>query len=222
MKKIALLILPILLYISCTNDESFPKTENITSGSKWTLQIGSTPTEVYKQLQELGTQKNFNDLGISNRKPFLNPNELKSDLSLYRAITLQSPSEVIERVLIQFDQNKVKEIEKGGALLNPIAKWPENMSDEATILLNDPIDGIKQKLLSIYQDPTYKDYKIILSNKWLEKPFDTDMANYNEWNFTFDTDISTSRSGSSSVYLFFKNDKLSKIQHIYNENDTMN
>lgn len=53
-KKITLLILPFLLFISCTNEESFPKTETITKGSKWTLQIGSAPEEVYKQLQELG------------------------------------------------------------------------------------------------------------------------------------------------------------------------
>lgn len=222
MKKIALLFLPILLFISCTNDESFPKIENITKGTKWTLRIGSDPAEVYSQLQELGLQKEFNDVAISDRQAFSNPNEIKSNLSLYRAITLQSSSKVIDRVLIQFDQNKVKEIEKGGGLLSPITKWPENMSDEATIHLNDPVSGIQQKLLDIYENTTYKDYQITLSNKWLEKPYDPDMDNYDEWYFTFSTDVNTARSGSSSVNLYFKNDKLYNIKHIYSENDTMN
>lgn len=222
MKKIVLLFLPVLLFISCTNDESFPKTENITTGSKWTLKIGSNHKEVYNQLQDLGLQKEFNDVAISDRQAFSNPNEIKSDLSLYRAITLQSSSKIVDRVLIQFDQNKVKEIEKGGGLLSPITKWPENMSDETTIQVNDPIDRIQQKLLAIYENIIYKDYQITLSNKWLEKPYDPDMDNYDEWHFVFDTDISSSRSGSSSVILFFKNHKLSKIQHIYNEGDIMN
>lgn len=220
-KKTVLLFLPILVFMSCTNDDSFPKTENITKGTKWTLQIGSTHAEVYNQLQELGLQKNFNDVAIVYRQPFSNPNEIKSDISFYRGITLEAPSERIERVVIQFDQDKVKSIEKGGGLLSPITKWPENMSDEATIHLNDPVSGIQQKLLTIYENTRYKDYQIILSNKCLEKPFDPDMANYDEWHFTFSTDVNTARIGSSSVRLFFKNQKLSKIQNIYNEADIM-
>lgn len=47
MKKTILFILPILFLVSCTNDDTFPKTENITKGKKWNLQIGSTAAEVY-------------------------------------------------------------------------------------------------------------------------------------------------------------------------------
>ena len=222
MKKIALLILSMFFFASCSNDDSFPKTENITKGTKWTLQIGSNPTEVYSQLQELGLQKNFSDVTIVYKKPFSNPNEIKGDLSLYRGITLQAPTGPIARILIQFDQTKVKTIEKGGSLLDPITKWPDNMSDEATIHLDDPVDEIQTKLLAIYQNTTFKNYKIILSSKWLEKPFDPEMATYNEWHFSFNTDISSSKSGSSSVSLLFNNDKLVKIQHVYSEAGTMN
>lgn len=167
-------------------------------------------------------QKNFDDVAIAYRKPFLKPEEIQSDLSLYRAVTLETSSGRIERILIQFDQNKVKSIEIGGALLDAVAKWPENMPDEATIHLNDPIDEIREKLLAIYQNPIYEKYQIVLSDKWLEKPFDPDMINFNEWYFTFTTDISTSRSGVSAVSLFFKEGKLSKIQHYYNEAEMLN
>lgn len=222
MKKIALLILPLLLIISCENDDSFPKTESITSGTKWTLQIGSAPAEVYSQLQKLGLEKKFQDVDLLDRKALAGPEEIKSDLSLYRAITLEAPSERIERILIQFDQNKVQSLEKGGALLDNIEKWPENLPYESTIHVNDPIEEMQQKLFAIYQNPLYENYKILLSGKWLEKPFDLEMANYDEWHFAFNTSISSSKSGISSVHLLFKNGKLSKILHHYNEGDIMN
>lgn len=222
MRKIVLLILPLLLIISCENDDSFPKTETITNGTKWTLQIGSTPIEVYSQLQKLGLEKNFQDVDLVDRKALAGPDEIKSDLSLYSAITLEAPSERIERVLIQFHENKVQSLEKGGALLDNIEKWPENLSYESTIHVNDPIEEIQQKLFAIYQNPLYENYKILLSGKWLEKPFDPEMANYHEWHFAFNTSINSSRSGSSSVNLFFQNGKLSKILHHYNEGDIVN
>lgn len=217
MKKIIVLGLSVLFFVSCVNDDTFPKTEIITKGAKWNLRIGKSPIEVYTQLQELGVEKNFDDVNISYRLPYNKPEDIKSDLSLYRGITLQAPSERIERVLIQFDQNKVEAIEKGGGLLDPITKWPENMSDQNTIHLNDPIDGIQQKLKAIYQNPTYEKYKITLSNKWLQKAFDPDMSNYKEWYFTFSTDVSFSKGGISGVTLYFKDGKLFKIRHQYNE-----
>ena len=222
MKKFALLFLTVLFFTSCENDDSFPKTETITKGTKWNLRIGSTPEQVYSQLQELGIEKNFDDVNINYRLPYSKPEEIKSDLSLYRTITLESASQVLERVLIQFDQNKVKSIEKGGGLLNDVEKWPENMSEENTIHINDPIDGIQEKLLAIYQNPIYENYKITLSPKWLQKSFDADMSNYKQWSFTFSTEVSNSKSGTSAVTLYFENAKLTKIQHQYNEAEIFN
>lgn len=132
-----------MFFVSCINDDSFPKTENITKGTKWNLRIGNSPMEVYKQLQELGIEKIFDAVNINYRLPYSKPEDIKSDLSLYRSITIDAPSERIERVLIQFDQNKVEAIEKGGGLLDAMAKWPDNMSDQNTIHLNDPIVGIQ-------------------------------------------------------------------------------
>lgn len=222
MIKIAVLIFCLLLTISCGNEDSFPVTETITSGTKWTLKIGSPKEEVYSQLQNLGAEKNFDDVAIAFRKSFVNPEEIKSDLNLYRAITLESPSPQIERVLIQFENDKVKSIQKGGALLTDISKWPENIPESFAIHINDPVKDIHQKLVVIYQDASYKDHKITLSDKWLAKPYDPDMVNYDEWYFTFSTNLGSSKSGTSAVNLFFSNNRLVKIQHHYNEGIILN
>lgn len=219
MKGIILLIFPVLFLFSCEREDNFPQIEDITSGEKWTLQIGSSPTEVYSQLQKLGTEKKFDAVAIVYRKPFSKPEEIRNYLGLYRAITLQSKSGVIERALIQFNQDKVSSIETGGAMLDAAYSWPQNATDEISIHVSDPIDKMYEKLLAIYQIPIYADYQIILPDKSLEKPFDPDMANYSEWGFTFSYEVKTGRGGISSVRLFFENAKLSRIRHEYNEAD---
>lgn len=223
MKKLILLVIPVLfLHLSCEIDDAYPQIENITSGQKWTLQIGSSPLDVYGQLQQLALEKNFNDVSIVYRQPFSGPNEIQSDIGLYRAITLETTSGVIERVLIQFNEDKVSSIEQGGALLDAIVKWPEDAPEETAIHINDPIDKIHEKLLAIYQIPIYTDYQIVLSDKWLEKAYDPDMKNYDEWAFVFSEAIHSLKDGRSSVRLYFKNERLIKIRHEYEEFDLVN
>lgn len=219
MKRIILLIFPVLFLFSCELEDNFPQIENITNGGKWTLQIGSSPIEVYSQLHQLGIEKKFDAVAIVYRKPFSKPEEIQNYLGLYRAITLQSKSGVIDRVLIQFNLDKVSSLETGGAMLDATSSWPQNALDEFAIHVNDPINKVYEKLLAIYQIPTYSDYQIILPDKSLEKPFDPDMANYDEWGFSFSYEVKPGRGGISSVRLFFKNDKLSRIRHEYNEAD---
>lgn len=219
MKRIILLIFPVLFLFSCKLEDSYPQIENITSGGKWNLQIGSSPIEVYSQLHQLGIEKKFDAVAIVYRKPFSKPEEIQNYLGLYRAITLQSKSGVVDRVLIQFNQDKVSSLEAGGALLDATSSWPQNAMDEIAIHINDPIDKMYQKLLAIYQMPTYNDYQIILPDKSLEKPFDPDMANYDEWGFSFSYEVKPGRGGISSVRLFFENGNLSRIRHEYIEAD---
>ena len=223
MKKLILLFVTALfLFFSCAQDDIFPRVENTTSGEKWTLQIGSSPLEVYSQLQELGNEKNFGVVAIVYRKPFSKPEEIQKYFGLYQAITLQTKSGVIERALIQFNQDKVSSIEVGGAMLDTTSIWPQNTSNEIAIHVNDSIDKIYEKLLAIYQIPPYTDYQIILPDKLLEKPFDPDMANYDEWAFYFSESISTNKFGRSFVRLYFNNKKLVKIRHEYSENEVVN
>ncbi len=223
MKKLILLVVPaLLLFFSCEKDDIFPRIENTTSGEKWTLQIGSSPIEVYNQLQELGIEKNFGSVSIVYRKPYSKPDEIQNIFGYYRAITLETKSGVTERAVIGFNQDKVSFIETGGALLDSTSAWPLDTPDEITIHINDQTDVVYQKLLGICQTSPYNDYQLILPDKLLEGSFDPDMANYNEWAFYFQENISTNIVGRSSVRLFFDNKKLSKIRHEYSENEVVN
>ena len=217
MKRIYLLLLPVLFAVSCKKDDVLPLSETVTKGSKWNLRIGSLPADVYSQLQQLGLEKNFADVAVVYRQPSLKPEEVQGRLSFYRAITLQKNSVYIERVLIQFRQDKVSSIQAGGAMLDSISKWPQDTPDEITIYNDDPVDNIYAKLVAIYKTPAYGNYQIILPDKSLEKPFDPDMANYDQWSFTFSIDVKPGRRGTSFVTLQFSSGKLNKIRHIYTE-----
>ena len=219
MKKITLLIFTVLLSFSCINDDDFPQIENITKGKKWTIEIGSTHAEVYQQLQELNMEKQFNSVSTNYRAPYNTPEEIQADISLYNSISLVTTSGVLERILITFEDDKVAYIEKGGGLLNYIQKWPENETNTISINIEDSVNVIIEKLITIYQTPTYQAYQITLPNKWLGKAYDPDMGNYNEWAFSFSENVASMRDGRNSVELYFKNNKLIKIKNTYEEFD---
>ncbi len=222
MKQMTLLFFTALFIFSCERNESFLKTETITNGEKWTLKIGSSPEEVYSQLQQLSTEKQFDAVAIVYRKPFSKPEEIVNNIEFYNAVTLQNKSGPIDRAIIQYSGDKVTSIEAGGALPEPVSSWPEDKSDEIAIHINDPVEIMYEKLVQILETPAYNDYQIILPDKPLNKPFDPAMADYDEWGFTFTFNIRPGRGGISSVRLFFKNGKLSKIRHEYNEADIYN
>lgn len=217
MKKLSLLI-PVMLFLaSCMKDNSFPRIENITKGSKWTLKIGSSPEEVYGQLQLLGKEKNFNRVAIIYRKSYSTPEEIKKSISFYDAITLQSSSAVIERTVIKFVQDSVSSIEMGGGMLEPVSAWPQELPGKEAIQINDQVNEVYQKLLRFFQLPTYNHYRIILPDKPLDRPYDPDMTNYKEWYFVFSRNISNLKTGNNAVRLYFKNNELVKIANEYNE-----
>jgi len=221
MKKIFVLIFPILSVFSCMKGNHFPSVETITKGSKWGITIGSSPEDVYSQLQALGKQKDFSQVSMVYRKPYSSPQEIQHLLGFYHSITLMSNAAVIERVLIQFTEDKVSSISAGGALPKEVSQWPAGVPDEAAIHKNDPVDAIYSKLLAIYQMSAYSNYQIILPDKPLEKPFDPDMVKYGEWAFSFSVDIRSGVVGTSSVRLYFKDGRLDKIWHQYNEGNVV-
>jgi len=203
------------LNFSCKKDDHY--TETITKGSKWGIKIGSTPPVVYKQLQELAIEKGFSQAAVVYRQHFSKPQEIQNHLSLYQIITLQNSSGAVERAIIRFNEHTITSIEAGGALPAEIIKWPQDASDETAIHKNDPVELLYTKLLKVFQMPGYGSWKIILPDKPLSLPFDPDMANYPQWAFSFSEDIAPGKRGSSSVRLFFRNGKLSKIEHNYDE-----
>ena len=224
MKKLALLVIPVFfLFLSCEQGDVFPRVENITNGGKWTLKIGSSPAEVYKQLQELDFEKKIKSVGVSYRQPFSKPEEIQSDIVLYDAITLETTRGSTERVLIQFDKDKVNSIETGGSLSDAVTKWPKDAPNEVAIHINDLLDKLYDKLLTIYKIPRYKDYQIILPDKPLKKGYDINMENYDEWHFVFGEDINNAeKDGRYTVDLYFKNKKLVKIRTEYGEFEVVN
>lgn len=217
MKKLSLLI-PLMLFLaSCVKDNSFPRIENITKGSKWNLEIGNSPEKVYSHLQLLGKEKNFNRVAVVYRKSYSTPEEIKNAIGFYDAITLQSSSGVIERTVITFVKDTVSSIEMGGGMIDPVAAWPQELPGNEAIQINDQVNEVYLKLLRISQLPAYSRYQIILPDKPLDRPYDPDMANYDEWYFTFSGNLSNQKTGSNSIRLYFKNHRLIKIVNEYNE-----
>jgi hypothetical protein len=217
MKRTSLFIIPVLLLFSCQKGNNLPSVETISKGSKWGIQVGSPHADVYAQLQKLGKEKGFNEVEIINQQSFSSPEKIQHSLDLYQTISLQNNNGALERIVIQFNKDKVSMIITGGTNTNNFSKWPQDVPDEISIHENDDVSKVYDKLLAIYQTTKYNNYEIRLSNKSLEKPFDLDMANYDEWNFYIFEDINPGKSGRSYVRLFFKNGKLNKIQHEYNE-----
>lgn len=222
MKKIIISALAYLLLLSsCNLNSDFSRIENIKKGSKWTLKIGSTPAEVYSQLQELNKKKKIGGVEIVGRKD-LKPEDFRDKIGLYDYLYFEYPTADNGnwRTRIQFNDGKVECISVYGIHQTAISekeKWPENLPDETAILINDPIGKIPDKLAAIFQTDGYQDPKIQMYRKTLSLPFDPDMGNYERWNFVFFEDILPGKNSRSTVELIFKNGKLYTIKHTYEE-----
>ena len=222
MKRLLLLLFPAILLFSCSKKDQLPLIETITKGDKWGIKIGSSYADVYSRLQELDKEKNLSSVAVVYRQPFSTPQEVQYLLPYYNAVTLMDTSVVIDRALIQFPGDKETGINSGGALPEEMNQWPASVPAETAILKNDPVNNIYTKLLAIYKIPAYSHLKIILPDKPLNKPFDPDMEKYAEWGFSITTDVKPGVKGNSIVRLYFKDGKLNKILHQYNENEVYN
>ena len=222
MKRIYLFIIPVLLVVSCKKGNNPSFTETITKGEKWGVKIGSSHSEIFTKLQQISLEKGFDKIAVVYRQPFSKPDEIKRYLAFYQAITLINQTGRIERAVVQFNGDKVNSIGVGGSLLTEVLKWPENVSDQTAIHVNDPVNEIYDKLLAIYNIPAYSKYQIILPDKTLAKPFDPDMVNYDEWAFSFSSSVKSGIGSTSSVRLFFKDGRLDKIRHEYMESEILN
>lgn len=222
MKRLFLLLLPAVLLFSCSKKDRLPLIETITKGDKWGISIGSSYAAVYSRLQELDKEKNLSSVAVVYRQPFSSPQEVQYLLPYYDAVTLMDTSVVIDRALIQFPGDKVAFISSGGALPEDIDQWPASLPAETAIVKNDPVSDIYTKLVAIYKIPAYSYLKIILPDKPLSKPFDPDMEKYAEWGFSITADVKPGVSGTSIVRLYFKDGKLNKILHQYNESEVYN
>lgn len=222
MKRLFFLLFNTILLFSCSKKDQLPLIETITKGDKWGIKIGSSYADVYTRLQELDKEKNLSSVAVVYRQPFSSPQQVQYLLPYYNAVTLMDTSVVIDRALIQFPGDKVASISSGGALPEEMNQWPASLPPETAILKNDPVGDIYTKLVAIYKIPAYNYLKIILPDKPLNKPFDPDMEKYAEWGFSITTAIRPGVKGNSIVRLYFKDGKLNKILHNYNENEVYN
>ncbi|MET3877235.1 hypothetical protein [Chitinophaga sp. OAE865] len=222
MKRLFLLLFPAILLFSCSKKDQLPLIETITKGDKWGIRIGSSYADVYNRLQQLNNEKDLSSVAVVYRQPFSSPQQVQYLLPYYDAVTLMDTSVVIDRALIQFSGDKVAHISAGGALPEEMDQWPAALPSETAILKNDLVNNIYTKLLAIYKIPAYSQLKIILPDKPLNKPFDPDMEKYAEWGFSITTDVKPGVKGNSIVRLYFKDGKLNKILHQYNENEVYN
>lgn len=212
-------ILLMCLFSSCLKSENGIDVENITKGEKWGVRIGSSAEEVFARLQQLGNENGFSTVAVVYRQPYSKPEDIQHSLNFYDYITLQKEgSPYVERTTFGLRDNKVNTIKVGGAHLEEVDKWPKDVSEETSIGIGNPIDEFYRKLLAIYQLPGYADYTITLPDKPLDKSFDADMENYDEWAFSFFIDTKEiTKQGRSSARLYFKNGNLTKIRHEYVE-----
>ena len=215
MKKIFLstIFLTFLIFISCLKDsgenQDVQKTEIITEGEKWTLRIGSTPEEVFTQLQTLGAEKKFQQILLTEKKPFSNPKEIDGFWQYYdEIIIIDKTSE--RSYIVVFEIDKVKGIHLSGIGFPPVEAFPENMNSNQSIVRGDTALQVYEKLLKIYEA---QPFNISLAFKSLNKKFDPDMVNHKNWIFSFHPKA----RAFSQVQLDFKDNKLNKITHIYSE-----
>lgn len=222
MKRVILLIMPVFLLFACKKEKgnSFPNVESVTQGTKWNLKIGSSYSDTYTQLQQLGKEKNILDVAVIRQQAISNLDDVKYDLQFYNAVTIASTNSTQDRVEFQFNQDKISLIQTGGTQAAEVTKWPQDAPDNLTIKKDDPVSGLYAKLQAIYMMPAYQTgYRVILPDKPLSKPFAPDMANSSEWLFYYFEDVNSGRSGRYTVSLFFKDGKLNKITSEYAEFD---
>jgi hypothetical protein len=222
MKKLLPMMLLLIVVSACKKEKQGDYSESITMGEKWGIKIGSTQAEVYAQLQKAGSTLDFQNVAIYGRKPYSTPEKVAEIIPFYYALTIYSNSGTLDRVVFLFSADKVQEIATGSGLTTGVAKWPDGAADDTAIKVDDPVSAIGAKLLKIHQLPAYASYGFVLSDKPLNKPYDVDLNNYNDWQFVFSDFVSSSVSGTSTVKLHFNKGRLERMDHDYREAQIFN
>ncbi len=195
-----------------------PVVEDITQGSKWNLRIGETCDSVYHDLVVLGQEKKFQSVAIVGRKPFDDIEKVSPYFPYYNWIGFQSTVGQLDRVLIALDSGHVAGIYAGGAMLDSLGHWPDQYEEEdAVIYHGDSFSELYSALDVIQNYPPYDMYQYLLPDKPLNLPFDPNMRRFGQWYFTFQEEEAGSLAGTSQVTLFFEDEELVRIHHIYTD-----
>jgi hypothetical protein len=222
MKRLLPIMLVLFCISACKKDKQGNYSETIATGEKWGIRIGSSHAEVFAQLQKAGPTLDFQNVAIFGHKPYSSPELLAQLLPYYYALTVYNNTGTLDRVVLLFSGDKVQQIATGGGLTSGVTRWPEGAPDDTAIKVDDPVSGLAAKLVKIHQLPAYAAYGFVLSDKPLNKPYDPDLDNHNDWQFGFSDFVSSSISGASTVTLHFNAGRLERIDHDYREGQIFN
>ena len=125
MKKIILLCISFIGLVSCFDQKETFGVTDIIKGGQWNLKIGSSPVEVYHQLQELRKKKDFDDIALVG-----NLASIGGNLSLYNAVTILRPRYDTDSVYIKFKDGKVTDITRWRDPLFVLEEWFEDETGE--------------------------------------------------------------------------------------------
>ncbi|WP_116124347.1 hypothetical protein [Lewinella sp. IMCC34183] len=189
-----------------------PVTDEITRGGRYNLRIGSPPATVYARLQALGLEKTFDRINVAARTPYGHPTDLPVPLGNYDVLTLETTTGRTDRVVLQFTDQIVDVIERGGGRLDSIPQWPAALPASQAVVLGDSLTTLVPKLTELYREEPYASYALILPDKPLDRPYDPAMGSYNVWNFTFSEDRDAGVTERHNVSLRFAAGELDVIR----------
>ena len=240
MKKIILLCISFIGLVSCFDQKETFGVTDIIKGGQWNLKIGSSPVEVYHQLQELRKKKDFDDIALVGKSEE-HLASIGDNLSLYNAVTILRPRYDTDSVYIKFKDGKVTDItrwrdplfvleewfeDETGEVPMPfvpghlrlkvdiLKNWPEELP-ETSINLGDQVNLASEKLGEIPNRLGRTNMPIVLSEKNLEKEYDPEMAKYTQWEFSFPEIKKDDQIGRYYICLYFDNNKLERIRKKY-------
>lgn len=220
MKKIIFALAAMVFLFSCTDkNRNSTKVEDITEGGKWTLEIGSTQEEVYQQLVELGEEKDFQYINVVGRPYYDKPEDIEGILPYYDLLGLiLTPQQVQDRAYFFIGDNKIDSIYNGLNTLSKVNQWPVKETYENPFLPGDTFEEFYQKLDELYEDTYYSNYKIAVSTKPLDRPFDPGMEKFSQWVFHVSEKSEDNITRENDVTIQFDEDgKLSLIRIVYQD-----
>jgi len=219
-KNIQLIMMSILVcfFTACLKDDNSVKIEQVKKGEKWGIRIGSTPEQVYQQIQQAGSQKNFDMLSLVYRKASNDPSLLPENLGAYNYLKFQRQEEgeqYVTQVYLHFSDNKVSKIQFAKDEWNDLERWPEEEPANLSIQSGEETSTVYEKLQQLYGQENFSSYYFSLSDKPLDRTYDPKMELYTEWAFFFTEDSGNPNPSGTETRLYFEKNKLSKMQITY-------
>lgn len=219
MKSLLLLFVPVCLLFSCKKDDTIPVNEDITSGSRWGIMIGSTPEQVYGQLQDLPGGLGVKAVYSLPRHQYVKVSDFQGNPALYNTFMIhQIDSAGV--VQIEYNNNISRIRWSGSDGIYPLQRWPAGTT--AYLSVGDGGAALQTKMSEIFKAwPYHGNYEISMGNKPLTSGFDLEMKKWDTWQFATSAPVSATATGVYVVTLHFSSGKLGRINLQYQETPSM-